>query len=54
MTSKPIRATYGSHASQSLKVPCCPAMGDVDLGKNSYHELKRARTGSTTIASSLS
>ena len=29
-------------------------MGDADLGKNSYHEPKRARTGSTAIASSLS
>ena len=42
------------HASQSLKVPCWPEIGDADLGKNSYHEPKRARTGSTAIVSSLS
>ena len=47
-TSKPISATYGRRASQSAKVPCLPGSRAVERGKNSYQELKRARTGSTT------
>src|SRR5215469_8295470 len=51
-TLKPIPAMEGSQRSQSANVPCAPGFAAVERGKNSYHELKRARTGSTAMNNS--
>ena len=45
-------ATSGSRRATSAKVPWVPSTGAVDRGNSSYHEPKRARSRSTSTASS--